>query len=526
DGQTLINGPNIQHTYNIGTFYPTVKATNGNITLQKNCPTITATQQTTPLNGTCNAQPTTGNIPLKVNFTGTATGGTGTYNYQWTFGDGTTGSGQQTTHTYNQTGTYNPKLKITDTNNNQITINCPTITATQTTPIINYTLTCEAHPTNGYAPLKVNFNATIKSNNPENTNYAPSTTWTYTWTFGDGQTLINGPNIQHTYNIGTFYPTVKATNGNITLQKNCPTITARKPIELKCIANPTIGNVPLGVNFEALTYYMKPGNDFVMFEWDFGDENIIITQSSRIKHSYFIAGQYTPKLKGIKFNGEVVYAECPKIIALNNNYLLKADPNGPYKGFVNTPLLFDASKSKGDIVKYVWDFGDGTLEESFEPYIYHTYFNKIGRFNVKLTIYDLYGNSDTAFTTAIIIEPTNFTREEDKIKEGLWIGRIDIYGRKGIEEVAENTDEIMFVIDMENFYDYSLKDARITIEIADLGIKQKSSVFNLKKGQKITKSMIVPIYNAPNGLYNVKIIVADDNVRRVKYRELFIGKYK
>ncbi len=50
-----------------------------------------------------------------VSFTGNATGGTAPYNYTWYFGDGTTSSSQNPTHTYAQPGLYNVGLATMDT---------------------------------------------------------------------------------------------------------------------------------------------------------------------------------------------------------------------------------------------------------------------------------------------------------------------------------------------------------------------------------------------------------------------------
>jgi PKD repeat protein len=55
---------------------------------------------------------TTGNT---VSFTGNTTGGTAPYDYTWYFGDGTTSSSQNPTHTYAQAGIYNVGLSTMDT---------------------------------------------------------------------------------------------------------------------------------------------------------------------------------------------------------------------------------------------------------------------------------------------------------------------------------------------------------------------------------------------------------------------------
>jgi len=60
--------------------------------------------------------PASGNAPLAVTFTGTyssTTTGTIT-NYQWDFGDGTTGNGPIVTHTYPNVGRFTSTLTVTD----------------------------------------------------------------------------------------------------------------------------------------------------------------------------------------------------------------------------------------------------------------------------------------------------------------------------------------------------------------------------------------------------------------------------
>jgi PKD repeat protein len=49
-----------------------------------------------------------------VTFTGTASGGTAPYTFSWTFGDGTTGTGNPATHTYTASGSYSAGLSVSD----------------------------------------------------------------------------------------------------------------------------------------------------------------------------------------------------------------------------------------------------------------------------------------------------------------------------------------------------------------------------------------------------------------------------
>jgi|GEM_PF-6914415 len=58
------------------------------------------------------ASPTSGTAPLTVSFTSYVSGGTGSYSYFWTFGDGGTSTSANPTHTYNTPGTYTVQLTV------------------------------------------------------------------------------------------------------------------------------------------------------------------------------------------------------------------------------------------------------------------------------------------------------------------------------------------------------------------------------------------------------------------------------
>ena len=60
------------------------------------------------------ANPTAGEAPLEVNFTGSASGGSSPYTYAWDFKDGNTSTTQNPIHTYTSSGQYVPTLTVTD----------------------------------------------------------------------------------------------------------------------------------------------------------------------------------------------------------------------------------------------------------------------------------------------------------------------------------------------------------------------------------------------------------------------------
>ena len=107
----------------------------------------------------------------------TAAAGRRIVRWDWTFGDGTTGSGQVVTHTYTQAGAFTAVLTVTDdagrsdSEDIQITVgsNAPTATFT-------------VSPTRPSPGQAVNFNASAS------TAGAGRRIVSYTWDFGDGTT--------------------------------------------------------------------------------------------------------------------------------------------------------------------------------------------------------------------------------------------------------------------------------------------------------------------------------------------------
>lgn len=78
-------------------------------------------------------------------------------------------------------------------------------------------------------------------------------------------------------------------------------------------------------------------------------------------------------------------------------------------------LELRGTKSQGNIVKYEWDFGDGSTAEG--EYVTHTYYS--GNWNITLTVYDKRGRSASE-TLKIQVrggQPQAVQREEPDIEE-------------------------------------------------------------------------------------------------------------
>lgn len=140
-----------------------------------------------------------GEIPLSVNFDGSASTSTNSFiaSYNWSFGDGSTGNGQTISHVFTVAGTYNIQLLVADSLGLSNTATTPVIVTSATIankePIAAFTVS----PAQGPYPLIVTFDAST-SNDPD------GSVANYIWNFGDGS-MGSGKTAQHTYTSAATY---------------------------------------------------------------------------------------------------------------------------------------------------------------------------------------------------------------------------------------------------------------------------------------------------------------------------------
>ncbi|MEN6609749.1 MAG: PKD domain-containing protein [Methanoregulaceae archaeon] len=151
------------------------------------------------------ASKTSGTAPLTIQFTDTSSGDP--TSWYWTFGDGSTSTSENPSHTYTEAGSYTVKLLVTNSagsdtvsqSNFVVAAASATTTAanTATIPVASFS----ADVTSGTNPLTVQFTDT-SSNSPAY----------WYWSFGDG-THSSSQNPSHTFSeAGTYSITMKATN--------------------------------------------------------------------------------------------------------------------------------------------------------------------------------------------------------------------------------------------------------------------------------------------------------------------------
>ena len=361
DGAIDSTARNPVYTYTAsGTYSVTLKAIDGTVSDD-----ITKSSYITVGNGptaSFTASPREGEAPLTVQFTDTSTGSV--TSWLWNFGDGSTSSAKNPSHTYSGVGTYTVKLTVTnsygpDTFEALSYIHTYSIAA----PVADFT----SDLTSGSAPLAVQF-TDLSSNNP--------TAWE--WDFNsDGTIDSTVQNPVYTYTSpGTYSVTLNAVNGTTrssTTKSNY--ITAGDMPAAAFNVTPREGYAPLIVQFTDTS----TGN-VTSWLWDFGDGNNSTSQNPN--HEYSSPGTYTVRLTVTNAFGSNTPVVPSSVNVLSINAPTPDFTSNITSGKAPLIVLFE-DLSIGGPTAWEWDFNsDGTIDSTEQNPVYE--FTDTGFYTVTL----------------------------------------------------------------------------------------------------------------------------------------------
>ncbi|GAC1589030.1 MAG: hypothetical protein NVS3B8_02910 [Chitinophagaceae bacterium] len=316
--------------------------------------------------------------PFTVQFSNLTTGA---INYKWLFGDSSSSTLQNPSHTYVQNGSYTVTLIVT--NNNGC---ADTLKQTNYINVLPADIRIAGLPVLGCAPVVFSPFYTVKS-------VVPVTG--YIWNFGDG-TSSTSDHPYHvystagTYSVSLVYTTADGCTGIINYADAVQV--GQKPAAA-FTATPTHACASTPIVFTD-----KSTGKITDWLWNFGDG---ITDTSRNPgHFYNDTGYFHVRLI-VSNNGCSDTLLIPKFIYINPpvaKFAIDVQCSDPFH-FAFTNYSVGASS-------WSWDFGDGTSSTDKDPV--HIYSNQ-GTYVVKLMVTNGTCTHIASYRARIIVEKADFT---------------------------------------------------------------------------------------------------------------------
>ncbi|NUN07681.1 MAG: PKD domain-containing protein [Ignavibacteriaceae bacterium] len=314
--------------------------------------------------------------------------------YEWNFGDGNSGSGMISRHSYSAAGRYSGSLTLKDNSGlgNGVVTEEITILI-NSTPVADFVI-----PSSVALNEEFQLDASVSED-------ADGQKLAYTWDLGDGNTLI-GEKIKYKYFTAGIY------NITLTVDDNTNLANSRQKVSKKIKVNTR----PKAVYPEEIV--VCPSQEFVFdgsasfdldrdslsFRWELPEEQ---TLSGKIAKARFtVPGIYDCRLVVDDGSGSSSAIDVRKFkLVVNSAPVISIEDKGELLvGGVYDGYMFDASKSydsEGDFINYSWDFGDGSKGTGAK--IFHK-FLKSGIYKVKLTVSDNRNTSCSVNTKIIEIK--------------------------------------------------------------------------------------------------------------------------
>lgn len=226
----------------------------------------------------------TGTLPFVVRFDGSGSvdADDDIVDYEWDFGTGSTSTGQNASHTFEEAGSYTVTLTVRDSQSQESTAS---LSVTVEEPGVKSVII--ADPQEGNVPLTIDFDGSSSS-------AFKGQIVSYEWDFGDGTpSTITSARISHKYNnVGTFTVKLKVVTNQNELAEGELMVYIRE-IPLRACFEPSrhSGIAPLAVTFDS-----KCSTGAVAtYSWDFGDGKTADVRKPA--HEFIVPGTYNVTLE-------------------------------------------------------------------------------------------------------------------------------------------------------------------------------------------------------------------------------------
>jgi PKD repeat protein len=317
--------------------------------------------------------------------------------YAWDFGDGSTGSGPNPSHSYAHPGTYTVALTVENSPGNESNTVSHLVTVGDIPPNAAFSVTTPV-PAPGQP---VGFDGTASAPSDPSASIV-----SYAWRFGDGATG-SGPTPTHTYSSSGTYTaelTVTDSYGASSSLTRQVVVHALPAAAFTTTPAHPLAQTPAGFNAGS-SRDSEAGVRIASYAWGFGDG--ATGSGATPSHAYAKPGTYTVAL---------TVANSLGLRATTTHVVQVVAP--PHAGFSlrtrhpasGQPIGFASSSTDpwAAIVSYRWTFGDHTAPAAGAGPS-HVY-GKPGSYPVTLTVTDAFGHSATATTRVSVALAGRITR--------------------------------------------------------------------------------------------------------------------
>jgi PKD repeat protein len=331
--------------------------------------------------------------------------------YRWTFGDGTTATGETVTHAYPDGGTYTATVTVTDPQgaSDSATVD---VAVTGDPPPVNTPPDARAAAT----PSLVETGQTVTFSAAASTDGETPDDLVYTWDFGNGGSTADatGEVVTHAYTqAGQFRARVTVTDP----QGASDSATVDVVVELpntaptaQAAATPSLVETGQTVTFSAAgsTDTEDPGS--LVYRWDFGNGGSTNDATGQVvTHAYQQAGQFRAKVTVTDPDGATDTATVDVVVELPNTAPTAQAAATPSLVETGQTVTFSAAGSTdaedpGSLV-YRWDLGNGgSTNDATGQQVTHAY-PDAGQYVATVTVTDPDGATDTDSVDVLVEVP-------------------------------------------------------------------------------------------------------------------------
>jgi len=455
DGQNSTNH-DPSHTYaNPGGYTVCLTVSSSGLAICTYCDSIYVTQNSCGVNFTytTNGNGTFSFLPVLSN---TITNPT----FVWTFGDGSTATTHDPSHTYANYGNYIVCLSVTSAGSSSVCTYCDTINFVQSNPCgVSFTFSqtpngayhfiptvastlpnpqylwnfgdgqtstnhdpnhlyttaghytvcltisdsgatctyCDSAYFSTPGACNANFSYQISGLNVTFSSVMPNSTASYYWNFGNGTTSTSvNPTVTYT-TAGQYTVCLYVWTGSCS-DTVCQTITVNNTTN--CNVSFTYSSQNLLPNQVQFFGLLTPNSATTIWYWSFGDGQTVTGHQDPV-HQYSQPGDYVVCVHIVQSNGNISCSYCDSVhVSSIPNIICNAHFTFQQSGSAVHFFANNSGISPSSTMHFLWDFGDGSTSSLIDPM--HSYTSP-GTYTVCLTVTDSVNNCTDQYCQNVII---------------------------------------------------------------------------------------------------------------------------